>query len=173
MKRYLLTIATVLLLGIAGTVNAQQAPDQPREVEPGVGRISFIHGDVSTQRGDSGDLTAGTLNTPIVSGDRILTGMRSRAEVQLDYANILRMADNSTANIVNLSRTQIQIQAGLGLMTYDVLKGSEADVEIDTPATGRGELPDHSELRRRDDRRRARRFRGGLHPSGQYARGQE
>jgi hypothetical protein len=107
MKRYFLTIATVLLLGIAG--------------------------DVSTQRGDSGDLTAGTLNTPIVSGDRILTGMRSRAEVQLDYANILRMADNSTANIVNLTRTQIQIQAGLGLMTYDVLKGSEADVEIDTP----------------------------------------
>jgi hypothetical protein len=133
MKRYLLTIATILLLGIAGTVNAQQTPDQPREVEPCVGRISFIHGDVSTQRGDSGDLTAGTLNTPIVSGDRILTGMRSRAEVQLDYANILRMADNSTANIVNLSRTQIQIQAGLGLMTYDVLKGSEADVEIDTP----------------------------------------
>jgi Family of unknown function (DUF6600)/FecR protein len=133
MKRYFLTFATVLLLGMAGSANAQQAPEQPREIEPGVGRISFIHGDISTQRGDAGELTAGTLNTPIVSGDRILTGMRSRAEVQLDYSNILRMSDNSTANIVNLTRTQIQIQVAQGLMTYDVLKGNEADIEIDTP----------------------------------------
>lgn len=133
MKRYFLTFVTVLLLGIAGSANAQQAADQPTQIQQGVGRVSYIHGDVSTQRGDSGELTAATLNTPIVSGDRILTGMKSRAEVQLDYSNILRMADNSTANVVSLTHNSIQIQAAQGLMTYDVLKGSEANVEIDTP----------------------------------------
>jgi len=34
---------------------------------------------------------------------------------------------------VNLSRTQIQLQVGQGLVNYDVLKDSEANVEIDTP----------------------------------------
>ena len=43
------------------------------------------------------------------------------------------MSDESTANVANLSRTQIQLQVGQGLVNYDVLKGNEADVEIDTP----------------------------------------
>src|SRR6266404_1235609 len=57
----------------------------------GVARVSLIHGDVSTQRGDSGDWASAVLNAPIVSGDRVSTGDNSRAELQLDYANILRI----------------------------------------------------------------------------------
>ena len=34
---------------------------------------------------------------------------------------------------MNLSRTQIQLQVGQGLVNYDVLKNSDANVEIDTP----------------------------------------
>ena len=38
----------------------------------------------------------------------------SRTEVQLDYANVLRLGDNSQATIASLTRTQMQIQLGQG-----------------------------------------------------------
>ncbi len=111
----------------------QQGAPQPGQNDAGAARVSFIHGDVSTQHDGSSDWAAATLNTPVVNGDHISTGKNSRAEIQLDHANILRMSDESTANVVNLSRTQIQLQVGQGLVNYDVVKNSDASVEIDTP----------------------------------------
>jgi hypothetical protein len=101
--------------------------------QPDVARVSLIHGDVSMQRGDSGDWVAATLNTPLVRGDQMATSEKSRLEVQLNYANILRLAANSQAKIADLTRTRIQIQIAQGYANYSVYKGNEADVEIDTP----------------------------------------
>src|SRR5437879_896551 len=70
---------------------AAPSGDQAAQADQGVARVSMIHGDVSTQRGDSGDWSAATLNAPVVSGDKISTGDNARAEMQLDYANILRV----------------------------------------------------------------------------------
>ena len=112
--------------------NNQQS-DQADQNQPGVARVSFISGDVSSQRGDNGQWVAVTVNTPIAVDDRVSTGDRSRAELQLDYADVLRMSDRATAKVANLTRTNIQVQIGQGLVTYNVLKGNEATVEIDTP----------------------------------------
>ena len=122
---------------------AEPTQDEPVQNEPvqtesaqkgtGVARVSLIHGDVSTQRGDSGDWASAVLNAPIVSGDRVSTSDNSRAELQLDYANILRIDARTQANITSLDRTQIQIQVARGLVNYSVVKDSEADVEIDAP----------------------------------------
>ena len=68
-----------------------------------------------------------------MNGDHVSTGQGSRAEIELDHANILRMSDQATANIVNLSPTQMQLQIGQGLVNYEVMRGSEADVQIQTP----------------------------------------
>src|SRR5580704_9998751 len=87
----------------------------PAKVDQGVGRISMIHGDVSTQRGDSGTWSAAILNQPVVNGDKVSTGAGGRAEVQLDYANILRLGSNAQANIANFTQKYIQIQVGQGL----------------------------------------------------------
>ncbi|MFY9676198.1 MAG: DUF6600 domain-containing protein [Terriglobales bacterium] len=99
----------------------------------GVGRVSLIHGDVSTQRGDSGDWSAAILNAPLMTGDKVSTGDKARAEIQLDYANILRISEHTQANIVNLTRKNIQIQLGHGMANYTVIGNSDADAEIDTP----------------------------------------
>jgi len=99
----------------------------------GVARISLIHGDVSTQRGDSKDWSAAALNAPVLAGDRVSTGDKARTELELDYANTLRLAEHSQANITQLTRSQIQIQLGHGMANYTVYKGSDADAEIDTP----------------------------------------
>jgi len=154
------SIGTVLLtgmltLGIGAVAGAQQGPpssqqpmeipaqyqpqlqggppQQPQQNDAGAARISFVRGDVSTQHDGSNDWAAATVNTPVVAGDHISTAQNARAEIQLDHANILRLSDQSTANVVNLSRTQLQIQIGQGLANYEVYKNNEASVEIQTP----------------------------------------
>jgi len=154
MKKYLGVLAAVLfsMAGVTGTAHAQysgqnaqdqnaqiqNAPDQGQDeensqVQPAVARLSAIQGDVSVQRGDSGDWVAATVNTPLEAGDRVSTGNGGRAEVQLDYANVIRLDENSTIKITDLTATHIQIQAGQGLVEYSVFKNSQTDAEIDTP----------------------------------------
>src|ERR1700723_826689 len=105
----------------------------PASNEQGVARISMIHGAVSTQRGDSGDWSAAILNQPVVGGDKVSTGDGGRAELQLDFANILRLGANSKANVANLTKEKIQIQVGQGIANFTVFKESETEPEIDTP----------------------------------------
>ena len=99
----------------------------------GVARLSMIHGDVSTRRGDSGEWSAAQVNAPVIAGDSVSTGDKSRVELQLDYANILRLAEHTQANISSLTRSKIQVQMGHGMANFTVLRNSDADAEIDTP----------------------------------------
>jgi hypothetical protein len=103
------------------------------QTDQGVARVSMIHGDVSTQRGDSGDWSAAALNAPVVSGDKVSTADNARAELQLDFANIIRLGNNSQANIVTLTKKNIQIQLSQGIANYTVFKDGEVEPEIDTP----------------------------------------
>ena len=117
----------------AGPPPQDDAPQTPDPAAPGVARLSFISGDVSTQTGDSTDWAAAVQNTPVSVNDRIATANNGRAEIQLDAANDLRMSASATAKIAALNRDNIQVQVGQGLVTYSVLRGSEANSEIDTP----------------------------------------
>ncbi|HEY5029262.1 MAG TPA: DUF6600 domain-containing protein, partial [Candidatus Angelobacter sp.] len=119
--------------------NGQAAPSlgEPAQKSEGpapeVARISLIHGDVSTQRGDNEEWGNTSINAPLVGGDQVATGEKARAEIQLDYADILRLAAHSQAKIAELSRKRIQIQVGQGYASYTLLRGGEAEVEIDSP----------------------------------------
>jgi uncharacterized protein DUF6600 len=93
----------------------------------------MTHGDVSTQRGDSGTWSAAVLNQPVVNGDKVSTGAGARAEVQLDYSNILRLGPNAQATIANFTNKYVQIQLGQGLANYSIFGEGETEPEIDTP----------------------------------------
>jgi len=135
----------------APTVRAQdqpdayqvQAPDQSsyggqpneqnsQESQSSVARLSYIQGPVSTQRGDSGDWSAATLNTPIMPGDRVSTGADGRAELQLDSSNILRLAENTIIRITDLSPGSMQIEVAQGLASFSSFANSTAVAELDT-----------------------------------------
>jgi len=107
--------------------------EAPAKTDQGVARLSLIHGDVSTQRGDSGDWSAAVLNQPVMTGDKVSTGDNARTELELDFANTLRLGANSKANVANLTHKDIQIQLSQGLANFTVSKDSEAEPEIDTP----------------------------------------
>src|SRR5579864_2192130 len=107
--------------------------EAPARTDQGVARVSLIHGDVSTQRGDSGDWSAAALNQPVMGGDKVSTADNARTELQLDFANTLRLGPNTKVNVANLTQKNIQIQVAEGIVNYTVSKDSEAEPEIDTP----------------------------------------
>ena len=99
----------------------------------GVARISLVGGEVTTKRGDSGDWVAASINQPVVEGDSVMTGPGSRAEIQLDYGNLVRLNGDSEIEFVSLERRKFRIRVAAGSVGYSELRGSEADVDLETP----------------------------------------
>jgi hypothetical protein len=125
-----LALAAVALAGVATPGRAQDADDQQR----GVARISMMNGEVSVRRGDAGEWVAGVVNAPLMSDDRISTAPNSRAEVQFDAANLIRIGGNAEVHLAQVSDGRIQLEIAHGTVTYVVLRPSQANVEVDTPS---------------------------------------
>jgi hypothetical protein len=128
MRRFLMTLSA--LTGLVLPMAAQQDDDSSR----GVARVSVIAGDVSVRRGDSGDNVAATLNAPLVAQDRLLTGIGSRAELQFDFANMIRLGANTEIRLAELQYQRFQINLAVGLATFRVWQNSQSEVDINTPS---------------------------------------
>ncbi len=145
-NRFFLIALAILALGLFVTANVRAQDDpqaqpqpqtQPQAQQPSVvGRISVIHGDVSTMHGDAGEWVTGTVNTPVVPGDTVATADRSRAEVQLDPANVMRLEQHTEAKVADLEQNKLQIQLASGMIVFSAFKDTQTDAEIDTPNMG-------------------------------------
>src|SRR5262245_35644051 len=92
-------LAVFLLGALRVPVLAQDQGDEP---DHGVARISLISGDVTVRRGDSGEEIAADLNGPLVTRDHVFTDRGARAEIQLDWANMIRLAPDSEVRMAML-----------------------------------------------------------------------
>ena len=125
----------IVASGVVCMAWGQDQPDQPEEGPGrGVARISVMNGDVSVRRGDSGETVAAALNAPLVIEDQLLTGPNSRAEVQFDWANMVRLAALSEVRLAELENQRYQVQVARGMVTFRVLRDSNAQIEISTPS---------------------------------------
>lgn len=124
--------AGIALLGcsVIQPARAQDADDQKQ----GVARISLMNGEVSVRRGDSGEWVAGVINAPLLTDDRVSTGPNSRAEIQFDAANILRIGGNAEVRLADLEYNRFQVEMAKGTATFRVLRATGANVEVDTPS---------------------------------------
>lgn len=112
--------------------NAGEAPpDQPGQA---VAHLTVINGDASIRRGDSGDWVAAALNAPVMAGDSISVGPGGSAELQLDYANFVRISGETEIRLSDLESGRNQIQIAKGLITWRVLRDSNSQSEISSPA---------------------------------------
>ena len=115
----------------AAPVFAQEDGDVP---EKGVARISLINGDVKVRHGDSGDETAGAVNAPLLGGDRLSTDASSRAEVQFDFANVLRLGPMTEVRMGELADRRYEVQIAMGMVMVRVMRDNQANFEINTPS---------------------------------------
>ena len=105
--RFLIFAGAVLLL--AGSLTTARAQD-PDDLKRGVARISLINGDVSVRRGDSGEWVAGVINAPLLTDDHVATGPNSRAEIQFDASNVLRLGANAELRLSQLEYGRYQME---------------------------------------------------------------
>ena len=127
-----LVLAGALLLAV-GTAIPARAQD-PDDLKRGVARISLMDGEVSVRRGDTGDWVAGVINAPLLTDDYIATGQNSRAEVEFDSANILRIGGNAEIHLALLEDGRYQMEIARGTVTFRVLRPSNATIELNTPS---------------------------------------
>ncbi len=134
-RRCMKPLALILMTAsLVAPVFGQAAPEEEDGPGRGVARLSVMNGEVSVRRGDSGDLVAAAVNAPLVITDRVLTGPSSRAELQFDYANMLRIGANGEVRLSELESKRYQIQIAVGTTTFRVLRDSDAQVELSTPS---------------------------------------
>lgn len=126
----LLAGALAFVSGGPARAQVQVSDDQTR----GVARISLMDGEVSVKRGDASDWVAGVINAPLLSADRISTAPNSRAEVQFDSANLMRLGGNAVVDLATVEYGRYQVELAHGTLTYVVLRPSQANVEVDTPS---------------------------------------
>ena len=129
--RLLVVAATVL--SAAGVVTPARAQD-PDDSKRGVARLSLINGDISVQRGDSGEWVAGVINAPLLTGDHVATGPNSRGELEFDASNVVRLGANAELNLTQLEYGRIQVALARGIMTFRMLRNTDVNVEVDTPS---------------------------------------
>src|ERR1700689_5224165 len=122
--------AIMMVAGLATPVRAQDPDDMQR----GVARISVMDGQVSVRRGDAGEWVAGVINAPLMADDSVSTAPNSRAEVQFDSSNILRIGGNAQVHISALEAARFQMEIGKGTVTFRILRPSTSNVEVDTPS---------------------------------------
>jgi hypothetical protein len=117
-----------------GNPNGNAEPDGQYEPGRAVARISVLNGDVSVRRGDSGEVVAAAQNAPLMADDRLLTTSSSRAEVELDASNVLRIGPSSEVRFTAMDVHSFQIQVAAGTVTFRTLRAGQAQVEVDTPS---------------------------------------
>ena len=138
MQRSFLVLASTLLMAMGAAIPARaqaqpQAP-APEDLSRGVARISLMDGEVSVRRGDSGEWVAGVINAPLMTDDRIATGQNSRAEVQFDAANILRIGGNAEIHLAALENGRYHLEIARGTFTYRILRQARVELELNTPS---------------------------------------
>jgi hypothetical protein len=135
-------LSLLVALGGPGFASAQEPVTQEPQVTvaepevdpPGrVARLSFISGDVSFQSAEDGNPEDAVLNHPVTSGDRLMTGPRSRAELTMGVAAI-RANENTDLSVAVLDDDLAQFVVNSGTVSIRVREiPSGTTFEVDTP----------------------------------------
>ena len=98
----------------------------------GVARVSVADGDVRLFS-PSGDEERARGGAPLIRDVVLTTGDDSRAEVQLDDGNFLRMGSSTEIRFLDLGNRSFRVELLKGQAAWSQFKGREADAEIETP----------------------------------------
>src|SRR5580704_3465545 len=120
---------------LAGWIFAQQPDITPQAGDPParVARLNWLAGDVSFQPAGLEDWTDATVNFPVTTGDHLVTGQASRAEMHVG-PNAIRLDANANFGFLNLDDSMVQVSLTQGSMEIRLNRLDDDDAfEIATP----------------------------------------
>ncbi len=124
-----ITILLLSALPTQGRSGDDRGDDRDRGPLVGVAYVSVADGDV-TKLSLHGDVTALRAGDELLAGDTVETGRASRAEVQLDQGNFLRLSATTKLRVVQLGNRRFQLDLEVGHVSLSQADGATADVEI-------------------------------------------
>ena len=98
--------------------------------------ITSSQGKVMVLRGDGAEMVGRSLQSTLVTEDRIVTAEKSQAEVQVDLSNTLQVNPDSEIKVGEVYPGRYQMIVARGGLTWRVWDGSTADAEVRTPSVG-------------------------------------
>lgn len=107
-------ILPIVIIGVSFVVFAGQTAQKVKD-EAKKGKVTYTDGRVKKKQTDAADWQDAQKDSPVISGDRVRTYTRSRAELELLELDIIRMAPETTIDIVKL---------------YDETKGKVKETKI-------------------------------------------
>ena len=119
-------VAAALTLTLAGFAMAADPPMR-------VARLGYLTGSVTFSPAGENDWVSGTLNRPLVTGDRLWADNNGRAELQIGSA-VVRLSASTLFALTNLDDriAQMHLQQGTLLVRVRRIDRNQV-VEIDTP----------------------------------------
>lgn len=123
-----------LALALAIPAAAQRSRvnrDRDRGPELGVAQISVADGDVRVRTPD-GDEAQARGGDELRPGDAIVTGRRSRAEIEFDAGNFARLSSDTDARILDLGNLAYRIEVVQGLAALSQFDRFDADLDVET-----------------------------------------
>jgi len=120
---------------LAGWIFAQQPDITPQASDPParVARMNWLAGDVSFQPAGLEEWTDATVNFPVTTGDHLVTGQDSRAELHVG-PNAIRLDQNANFGFLNLDDSMVQVSLTQGSMEIRLNRLDDDDAfEIATP----------------------------------------
>ncbi len=124
--------AVVLTLALGAPAEAQRnRGNRDRGPALGVARIGVADGDVRV-RAPSGDEIQARGGDELRPGDVVITGSRSRAEIQLDRGNYARLAGETELRILDLGNLSYRVELVRGLAALTQFERYDADLDVET-----------------------------------------
>ena len=132
---FLLLLLTLFTTSLHVRASEDEADDY--DVRARVVRISLISGEVTLKRKGNTDWERARLNFPLVEGDTVATDRESRLEIQFDARNFVRLAPNTTMQIVALRDEGVALSVGAGTVVVRLVKFDREHeyFEVDAPRT--------------------------------------
>ena len=98
--------------------------------------ILSTQGSVSVVRGDRDNPIPRDLHATLVTGDRIVTGEKSQAEVRVDADNVLHIGPGTEVQLADVYPGRCQMVLAKGRLDWQVWYASAIDSEVLTPSVG-------------------------------------
>ena len=130
----LLALTATLMCAFVASSHAQATRDEAAVDPPSrVARLSYFEGELGLLPAGATDWTDASINRPLTTGDRLSSGQKARAELELG-GGALRIAGQTDLGLLNLNDQLAQIELTQGSLNISVQSLDPGQsYEIDTP----------------------------------------